>query len=208
MTAAIWSTPPDKAALDFPAFTLLRFMHNHHLLQILDRPTWLTLANGSHSYVNAVLAKLPKEQYHQNVKIVSASTSSDSKLVTIESADGKKHIFDHVIFACHADQTFRILENGKGMTKQEREVLGGFEFGGNRAVLHADVEVRLVFSGTCSIFHADRVNALADAETKSYVECVELSDGERRTESERQFSRFVSFVTLSGSHMIGGLMWY
>lgn len=29
MTAAIWSTPPDQAALDFPAFTLLRFMHNH-----------------------------------------------------------------------------------------------------------------------------------------------------------------------------------
>lgn len=29
MTASIWSTPPNEAAMDFPAFTLLRFMHNH-----------------------------------------------------------------------------------------------------------------------------------------------------------------------------------
>lgn len=142
MTAAIWSTPPDKAALDFPAFTLLRFMHNHHLLQILDRPTWLTLANGSHSYVNAVLAKLPKEQYHQNVKIVSCSTKEDSKTVTIRSETGEEFEFDHVVFACHADQTLKILESGEGITEQERLVLGGFEFGPNRALLHSDINVR------------------------------------------------------------------
>ncbi|KAK0196726.1 hypothetical protein F5146DRAFT_1129525 [Armillaria mellea] len=34
MTAAIWSTPPDKCALYFPAQTLFQFMHNHHLLQL------------------------------------------------------------------------------------------------------------------------------------------------------------------------------
>lgn len=152
MTAAIWSTPPDKAALDFPAFTLLRFMHNHHLLQILDRPTWLTLANGSHSYVNAILAKLPPSQYHQNVKIASCSTSTQGETtkVTIKGVDGKEYEFDHVVFACHADQTLRILKDGKGITEEEKDVLGGFTFSANRALLHSDTDVsRFQFIWTC-----------------------------------------------------------
>ena len=48
MTAAIWSTPPDTCALDFPAHTLIRFMHNHHLLQVTGKPKWLTIPGGSY----------------------------------------------------------------------------------------------------------------------------------------------------------------
>ena len=47
MTAATWSTPADQAALDFPATTLIRFFHNHHLLQIEGKPKWLTVQGGS-----------------------------------------------------------------------------------------------------------------------------------------------------------------
>ncbi|KAK9762652.1 hypothetical protein K7432_011414 [Basidiobolus ranarum] len=46
MTAAIWSTPPDKCSLEFPAYILIKFMHNHCLLQITNRPQWLTVKNG------------------------------------------------------------------------------------------------------------------------------------------------------------------
>jgi predicted NAD/FAD-binding protein len=47
MTGAIWSTPADKAALDFPAETLIRFFHNHHLLQLTGKPKWLTVKGGA-----------------------------------------------------------------------------------------------------------------------------------------------------------------
>lgn len=41
MTAAVWSTSPDKASLEFPAQTLVRFMWNHHLLSTVSaRPDW------------------------------------------------------------------------------------------------------------------------------------------------------------------------
>lgn len=41
MTAAVWSTSPDKASLEFPAKTLVRFMWNHHLLStVARRPDW------------------------------------------------------------------------------------------------------------------------------------------------------------------------
>lgn len=46
MTAAIWSTPPDQCWRDFPAETLIRFMHNHGLLQVLNRPQWRTITGG------------------------------------------------------------------------------------------------------------------------------------------------------------------
>lgn len=143
MTAAIWSTPPDQAALDFPALTLLRFMHNHHLLQLLDRPAWLTIARGSHGYVNAILAKLPKQQLHLRAGI--ESVRNEGGKVVLVRQGGEEETFDKVIFACHADTALAILEHGGGVTREEREVLGGFTFGENRAVLHADVEVRIAF---------------------------------------------------------------
>lgn len=140
MTAAIWSTPPDKAALDFPAFTLITFMHNHHLLHILDRPTWLTVKDGSHSYVNKIVDALPQKQHHHSMRIQSASSIKDGKIELTTEA-GETLEFDHVIFACHADTTLKILERGHGITNDERKILGGFEFSKNRAVLHADPEV-------------------------------------------------------------------
>ncbi len=143
MTAAIWSTPPDKAALDFPAFTLLRFMHNHALLQLIDRPQWLTVKGGSHTYVNAVLDKLPQGRFHLSSPIERVDTTKAG--VTLTTTGGDKHHFDHVIFATHADTTLKILKKGSGVTKAEKDILGGFEFSKNRAVLHGDPSV----SGVC-----------------------------------------------------------
>ena len=92
MTAAIWSTPPGRCFLDFPAKTLvshgatlvvcpsllpclqIQFMYNHHLLQITGKPSWLTIQGGSHNYVNAILSKLPEAQLHLSTPIVSATT--------------------------------------------------------------------------------------------------------------------------------------
>ena len=58
MTAAIWSTSPDKCALNFPAKTLIRFMHNHHLLQLTGKPSWLTLQGGRYVlYICTIIAR-------------------------------------------------------------------------------------------------------------------------------------------------------
>jgi predicted NAD/FAD-binding protein len=172
MTAAIWSTPPDKAALDFPAFTLLRFMHNHHLLQILDRPQWLTLKSGSHSYVNAILDRLPAAQYHTSTSIVSVKTGKVGEQVHLTTDHGDELAFDHVIFATHADTTLDILKRGQGVTKEEIAVLGAFEFSENVAYLHSDPNVsRVVLSALRYL--TDGISTV-DASTSQYVECMEL----------------------------------
>ncbi|KAJ1301430.1 hypothetical protein OPQ81_008688 [Rhizoctonia solani] len=140
MTAAIWSTPPDTCALDFPARTLIRFMHNHHLLQIVGKPKWLTIPGGSHRYVNRILDKLPRSQLHLSTPVHSISTSPGSSKVQIELPSSTE-AFDHVILACHSDTSTRILRQGAGLTADEERILGAFLWNKNRAVLHSDVNL-------------------------------------------------------------------
>ncbi|EJD40778.1 FAD/NAD(P)-binding domain-containing protein [Auricularia subglabra TFB-10046 SS5] len=142
LTAAIWSTPPDETALDFPTSSLIRFMYNHHLMQIEGRPQWLSVAGSSKAYIDKVLGRLPAAQKHFSTPVNSVSSglrADGSTAVTLTTARGESLEFDHVIMTCHADHTRDILQRGGGMTLEERTVLSGFEFGkNNRVVVHSD----------------------------------------------------------------------
>jgi predicted NAD/FAD-binding protein len=146
MASSIWSTPPSEAFGDFPARTLLQFMHNHHLLQILDRPQWLTLHGGSKSYVERVVSRLPKEQIHQGSKrgkVIEASRN-DAEKWTLRTGDGEVHEFDRVIFATHADTTVKMLRgewDDDNSSRKVRTCLENFNFRKNRATLHSDERV-------------------------------------------------------------------
>ncbi|UZJ52325.1 hypothetical protein CBS101457_001645 [Exobasidium rhododendri] len=142
MASSIWSTPPSDTFSDFPARTLLQFMHNHHLLQILDRPQWLTLHGGSKSYVERVVSKLPKEQLHQGSekgKVIDA-IRNDSEKWSLRTEDGEVHEFDRVIFATHADTTVKMLRDewDDEKSRSVKECLENFKFRKNTATLHSD----------------------------------------------------------------------
>ncbi|TKY90222.1 hypothetical protein EX895_000220 [Sporisorium graminicola] len=149
MTASIWSTAPETALSSFPALTLLRFMHNHHLLQILDRPQWLTVKNGSRSYVDRIVSHLPQERVHQgNQKgeVVAAWIDGRNAKWTLKTANGAKHAgWDRVIFASHADDTLKMLRAGEAeglsVGRAVLETLSRFQFSQNVAVLHADTRL-------------------------------------------------------------------
>lgn len=135
MTAAVWSTSPDKCSLEFPAITLVRFMYNHHLLStIAKRPDWLTIPGGSKRYIDAVLKDFPRDRIHLKSQ-VTAVIPSKSGPVSL-TANGRDYEFDHVILATHGDQALEILK--PVATKQEIEILSGFQTSRNVAVLHSD----------------------------------------------------------------------
>ncbi|KZT11959.1 FAD/NAD(P)-binding domain-containing protein [Laetiporus sulphureus 93-53] len=146
MTAAIWSTPPDKCFLDFPAQTLVQFMHNHHLLQIIGRPSWLTLHGGSRTYVDQILSALPAEQLHLSTPVIAVNRRAsdlpthidDPACVELLTAQGERINYDHVILACHSDTALSILKAGDSASAVEEHVLGAFEWSKNIAVLHSD----------------------------------------------------------------------
>src|SRR5271163_1417993 len=127
MTAAIWSTSPNACALDFPALTLIRFMHNHHLLQITNRPQWLTVKNGAQTYVESILKLMPSDRLHLNAKITSVERQMEKVVVRLERGEEE---FDHLILATHADTSLELLRDA---TLEEKEVLKNFMFSKNVA---------------------------------------------------------------------------
>ncbi|KIK08049.1 hypothetical protein K443DRAFT_608591 [Laccaria amethystina LaAM-08-1] len=144
MTAAIWSTPPGKCILDFPAQTLIQFMYNHHLLQIIGRPPWRTIQGGSQHYVDKIIEKLPRERYHLQTPVTSvASLESEEgrkQRIQLVTADGNQEVYDHVILACHSDEALKILRAG-GITEDEDRILSQIEWSRNEVVLHSDVRL-------------------------------------------------------------------
>ncbi|KAJ7170947.1 FAD/NAD(P)-binding domain-containing protein [Mycena filopes] len=148
MTACIWSTPPDKCTLDFPAPTLVQFLNNHHLLQITGKPSWLTLEGGSRVYVNKILSKLPKAQLHLSTPVQAISQVGTGS-VQLMTASGVTESYDHVIFACHSDTVISILQAGEGMTEDERKILSMFQWNRNEAVLHSDLMPKSRLAWSC-----------------------------------------------------------
>ena len=133
MAACIWSCPSDQM-LAFPVSTFIRFCHNHGLLQVSDRPQWRTVRGGSRNYVQKLLAAIPGKRLATPVLAVTRSSAGGARSVRIETAGGAEQ-FDHVVMACHSDQSLALLGDAR---PDERAVLGAVRYQPNRAVLHTD----------------------------------------------------------------------
>lgn len=133
MLGCIWSCPTEQM-LRFPVATMIRFCHNHGLLQISDRPVWRTVRGGSKHYVQRMLARLPDARLEAPVTRVLARPGGGS---TVHSAAGAEP-FDEVVFACHSDQALALLADA---TPAERRVLRAIRYQPNRAVLHTDTRL-------------------------------------------------------------------
>ncbi|QDF98701.1 NAD/FAD-binding protein [Azoarcus sp. DD4] len=133
MAAAIWSCPTGTM-LAYPLATFVRFCHNHGLLQILDRPQWLTVSGGGRSYVQRMLARL--DDVRVGLGVQRAERRPDGVLLHTRAGAER---FDEVVFACHSDQTLAIL--GADASGDERRVLGAVRYQDNLAVLHTDTDL-------------------------------------------------------------------
>lgn len=129
MLGCIWSCPTDQM-LQFPVATMVRFCHNHGLLQVNDRPQWRTVAGGSREYVKRLLAPVTDVRLGCPVRRV-IRQGSTADVVTDQGTE----TFDHVVMASHSDQTLAMLSNP---SPTERAVLGAIRYQPNVAVLHTD----------------------------------------------------------------------
>jgi predicted NAD/FAD-binding protein len=154
MAGAIWSCPTQQM-LEFPMHTFARFCHNHALLQIMDRPTWRTVAGGSRNYVKRII-----ERVAPTLRPAAARVERIDNAVRITAEDGRAETFDAVIMASHADQSLAMLGDASA---KEREVLGRFRFQPNHAVLHTDVSVLPVSRRAWAAWNYVSVGGRADA---------------------------------------------
>jgi len=131
MAAAIWSCPM-KTMLAYPVATFVRFCHNHGLLQVNNRPQWYTVRGGARQYVQRIAAGLHEVRAADPVLAVQPDPAGGR--VAVHSRSGTA-LYDHVVLACHSDQSCRLLAGADGSARQ---LVGNVKYQPNRALLHTD----------------------------------------------------------------------
>jgi predicted NAD/FAD-binding protein len=132
MLGCIWSCPTDQM-LKFPVATMIRFCHNHGLIQVSNRPQWWTVTGGARQYVEKIIAKIPDKRLHSRVQRI--VRDDDGVSLTV---NGHNERFDKVVLACHSDEALRLLDQPSG---QEHLTLSAIRYQANTAVLHTDTTV-------------------------------------------------------------------
>ncbi|NBX66972.1 MAG: FAD-dependent oxidoreductase [Proteobacteria bacterium] len=131
MGAAIWSCSVETI-LAFPASSFIRFFDNHGLLTVNSHPQWYTVAGGSRTYV-AKLTQILEGRIRYGCGATEIQRQDNG--IAVRDTRGDTMLYDHVVFACHADQALHILKDADA---QEREILSAFTYQKNTAILHGD----------------------------------------------------------------------
>ena len=154
MLGCIWSCPTDQMLL-FPVATMIRFCHNHGLLQVNDRPQWKTVAGGSREYVRRLLAPVRDIRLNSPVRQVRRLAGGGVEVSTDQGTD----TFDHVVLASHSDQSLAMLAQP---SPAEQAVLGAIRYQPNQAVLHTDAGVLPRRSTTWAAWNYERAATRGD----------------------------------------------
>ena len=130
MISSIWSSNSEKAK-QFPLKSFIEFFSNHGLFNIISRPQWKYIKNGSSSYIKKLINK-NMFSYETNFKIKTIKRENDN----IEILSGNKtYKFDKLVLATHADQALSLIDKP---TVEEKNILSIFKYSKNLAVLHSD----------------------------------------------------------------------
>ena len=185
MGASIWSTDPDRM-MDFPAHTFIRFLINHGLTSLFDRPQWYVVKGGSRDYVRRMT-----ESFADRIRLSSPveSIRRDEHGVEVTARGGRAERFDRVVVAAHSDQALGMLADP---SDAEREVLGAMLYQDNDAVLHTDASLlprtRRAWASWNYLIPERRedkvvvtydMNALQGIEGSPETFCVSLNAGDR-----------------------------
>jgi predicted NAD/FAD-binding protein len=134
LASAIWSA--SIATLrDFPALTLVRFFHQHGMLNALDHPTWRIVRGGSATYIPRLLESPRVEVV---LKAGLKRVRRTDRGVQLDLAGRPPLEVDEVVFACHGDEVLPLLADP---LPDEREVLSAFRTTRNETWLHTDARL-------------------------------------------------------------------
>lgn len=133
MCGALWSTDMHDIGR-IPLRFVISFFQHHRMLQVDERPQWLTVQGGSSQYIQAIRqqAKHISWQHARVHRVV-----RDDAHVNLLTSNGMQQ-FDWVVFASHADDTLRLLDKP---SIAECAVLGAFNYSDNLMVVHRDASI-------------------------------------------------------------------
>ena len=129
LCSALWSAPVGTMR-SLPVAHVVKFMVNHCLLELRNRPEWRVVSGGSHSYVDA-FTRHYRGRLHLGHRVRHIARRPDGVRV---ATDKGSVVFDSIVLACHADDALALIEP----SRTERDVLGAFAYRDNVAALHSD----------------------------------------------------------------------
>jgi predicted NAD/FAD-binding protein len=132
MASALWSAP-ETNVLELPMEFVARFMDNHRMLDLRERPTWRVVDGGSSRYIDSIVRSSHAE-VRSGSAVTRVSRAPSGVGVDVE-VNGRLEHFDHVVLACHSDQALALLD---APTPNEKALLGATTYQENRVVLHTD----------------------------------------------------------------------
>lgn len=133
MMSAIWSKNKEDA-LHCSAHFIFKFYENHGLLTLNNRPPWYVVAQGSKSYIPALIKKLDDRVY-LNTPIRTIHREANHVVLKSES---QAFTFDCVVIATHSDQALKLLSQP---TQEEINLLSAIHYTDNEVVLHTDEHI-------------------------------------------------------------------
>ncbi len=109
MMGSIWSAAPETIQ-SYGAYDSFRFLDNHLLLNIFNRPEWRTVKGGSRAYVSALQKTIAKEGVliETGTPVLSISRNDSSAVVRTKRGE---QVFECVIMATHADTALTLLQD-------------------------------------------------------------------------------------------------
>mgnify|MGYP001207057066 FL=1 len=134
MGAAVWSGSRNEIS-NFPVKMFLKFFDNHGILDLNNAPQWHTVDGGSYTYVRRILDQF-KGGIIEGNGAKSIQRTEDKVEVTLEN--NEKILFDKVVCATHANQTYHMI---KDISVEEKRILEPWEYSKNKTILHTDISL-------------------------------------------------------------------
>lgn len=162
LAAAIWSADPTTVDR-FPVVTFCRFLDNHGMLSLGDRPAWRTVTGGSQRYVEALIAPFA-HRIRPGAAVTSVARHADGVDVRC-AADIGPETFDRVVLATHSDQALALLVDAE---PDEKDVVGAVRYQPNAATLHTDRSLLPVHERTWASWNVQVLPGEQRAVTMTY----------------------------------------
>jgi predicted NAD/FAD-binding protein len=133
MCSALWSQSAVEAR-SIAIGHVIRFMDNHRMLQLRDRPVWRVIEGGSSRYLQAF-----EERFRGRIRTATAVREVRRRFDAVDLYwQGGTDRFDAVVLACHTDEALALLSDA---SDEERQVLSAIRYKRNHVLVHTDSQV-------------------------------------------------------------------
>ena len=130
MASSIWSSSINEIS-NFPFTQFVNFFSNHGLLNLVNRPKWRTVVDGSQAYVKKIIDSPNLKSFkNANVKVIKCNKNGVN--LTINK---KQKRFDHVVVAVHSDQVIRLVSC---LGDKQKKLFKKIKYSVNKVYLHTD----------------------------------------------------------------------